>query len=48
MEVTFHNGKIYHYHDVPEKAHDSFHKAESLGTHFHKHIKNGFKTKKVK
>lgn len=43
MKVTFHNGKTYHYHDVPEFAHFAFKSADSHGKHFHKFIKNSYR-----
>ncbi len=40
LEVEFHNGGVYHYHGVDEEAHQAMMGAESIGSHFHKNIKN--------
>lgn len=41
LEVGFHQGgKVYHYHEVSEKAYKAFEDAESHGKHFIKHIKD--------
>lgn len=47
MEVEFHTGGIYTYHGVKEHHFKSLLKADSIGNHFHKHIKTSFKFKKV-
>ena len=43
MTVQFTSGgKRYTFHDVPEAEYEAFHKAESKGSHFHKHIRGRF------
>ena len=41
LAVTFTRGKgaVYHYPGVTQEAFDAFKNAESIGTHFGKHIK---------
>lgn len=36
-------GKVYRYPDVPAEAHDKLRGAESIGSHFHAHIRKQFK-----
>jgi hypothetical protein len=42
LAVTFAHGKgaVYHYPGVTQEAFDAFKGAESIGTHFGKHIKS--------
>lgn len=47
MEVHFHNGTRYHYHNVPHATHAAFVGAESLGKHFGQHVKPHFKFTKL-
>lgn len=47
LEITFHSGGTYRYKDVPAEAHEAFEKAESLGKHFHKHIRSAYPCEKV-
>ena len=39
LAVTFVNGGTYHYHGVSAAQFAELQKAESLGSHLHKHIK---------
>lgn len=43
LEITFNNGRIYHYHNVPAHTYQSFERATSHGKHFREHIKKNFK-----
>jgi len=41
LAVTFHGtGTVYHYPGVSAEQHQAFLKAESIGSHFGKHIKH--------
>lgn len=48
MDVTFKSGGTYRYHGVDPEHHDAFRKAESLGSHLHKHIKPNHRAEKLK
>jgi len=41
--VTFSNGKVYGYEEVPEKLVDDLIKADSQGSFFNSNIRNSFK-----
>lgn len=47
MEIEFANGGVYHYAGVPAHIHDALVNAESVGSHFHKHIRPNFTGKNV-
>lgn len=47
MEVRFIGGNTYRYSGVPEGTHKAFMSSSSIGGHFHQHIKDKFKTRKV-
>ncbi len=38
LEVTFKNGKVYHYSNVSQHTYNIFEKAPSLGKHLYSHI----------
>jgi ATP-dependent DNA helicase RecG len=40
LEVEFHDGGVYSYHNVDEREHHSLMHAASIGKHFHTHIKH--------
>ena len=40
LEVEFHGGEVYSYHDVSEEEHRHLMSAASIGKHFHAHIKH--------
>jgi hypothetical protein len=40
LEVEFHDGSVYSYHDVEAHEHEALTKASSIGSHFHAHIKH--------
>lgn len=42
LDVTFHNGRTYRYHDVPEKHGNGIVAAESRGSYLHEHIAKHF------
>ena len=48
LEVEFVNGGIYQYFGVPQKLHERFMAASSKGKFFSSHIRDKFKTKKIK
>lgn len=41
LHVAFSNGTRYVYHDVDADKHQKLMSADSVGGHFHAHIKNG-------
>lgn len=47
LRVQFKNGGAYDYQDVPPEMHRALMKAESIGGHFCKEIKNKFSHSKV-
>lgn len=47
LEITFHSGGTYRYKNVPKEAADAFQSADSLGSHFHKHVKPHYPGEKV-
>jgi hypothetical protein len=46
MAVNFKSGGTHVYHDVGQEHFDAFADAESVGKHFHSHIRNAFKSTK--
>jgi hypothetical protein len=42
LEVTFKNGRTYHYQGVSQQEYDALENADSIGKHLHKHIKGRF------
>lgn len=42
LEVTFKSGGTYRYADVPAAAHAALMQADSIGKHFHAHIRGKF------
>ena len=47
MVVEFTNGSVYTYDDVPYDIYETFIESKSLGTYFHKRIRDEFNTTKV-
>ena len=47
LTVKFKNGGTYHYSAVPSHEADALMHAESIGKHFHAHIKGKFQHQKV-
>lgn len=43
LRVQFSNGATWNYHGVSQADHDALLKAESIGSHFAKHVRNKFK-----
>lgn len=48
LTVTFNNGSIYEYYDVPHVIFVKFRMSESQGKFFNTHISRAYKYKKVK
>lgn len=48
LAIEFHNGSIYHYHDVPSSEFDNLIKAESIGKHASANIYNRYDFEKMK
>lgn len=44
LKVKFKSGGTYNFEGVPAAAHDNLMAAESIGKHFHAHIKGAFKS----
>ena len=42
MHVRFHSGHTYSYAGVTQEQHDAFVNADSIGGHFHRHIRPNF------
>lgn len=47
LEVEFSNGAVYQYHGVEADAHADMMASNSIGAHFHQHIKNKHVTEKI-
>lgn len=47
LEVSFHNGGVYQYFDVPSHIWESFKTAESQGKFLHQSIKGTYRYSKV-
>ncbi len=47
LSVKFLKGGTYHYHDVNQGAFDELMKADSIGSHLHKHVKSKCKCTKL-
>lgn len=47
LEVEFSSGGVYQYEDVSKEEFNALMHADSIGGHFHIHIRNSFKTKRV-
>lgn len=47
MEVQFKGGNHYRYKDVPPESHAALIGAESVGKHFHAHVRGKFSHEKV-
>lgn len=48
LTVTFNNGSIYEYYDVPWTIFTKFRMSESQGKHFNTSISKSYKYKKIK
>lgn len=46
LKVKFKSGGTYHYESVPAAEHQKLMAAESIGKHFHAHIRGAFKSEK--
>lgn len=47
LEIEFHSGGVYRYFNVPQSIYDGLMLAPSLGSYFHKYIKNNYKWGKI-
>jgi len=47
MVIEFKNGSVYEYEDVPYDIYETLIESKSLGTYFHKRIRDEFNTIKV-
>lgn len=48
LEVEFHSGGIYQYHNVPESVYHSLMSASSHGEYFARNIKNDYPYTKIR
>jgi hypothetical protein len=46
LHIQFHGGRTFIYADVPEDAHVALMSAESVGKHYHAHIKGKYQDRK--
>lgn len=47
LVITFEKGGEYKYKDFPKEAFNDLINSESIGKHFHAHIKNKFESEKL-
>jgi len=47
LEVEFRDGGIYQYFNVASNTYEKLISAQSIGSFFHKYIKNNYKWKKI-
>jgi hypothetical protein len=47
LEVEFHSGRVYRYHDVPPATHRRLLAAESKGRFFNFEVKPGYRCERV-
>jgi hypothetical protein len=47
LEVEFHAGNVYQYHDVPPEVVEEFFRSESVGNFFNQFIKDRYLTFKI-
>ena len=48
LEIEFQDGGIYQYFNVPAHVHEGLVRASSKGSHFHDHIKEHYRFRKVR
>jgi hypothetical protein len=48
LEIIFHDGGTYRYDGVPSYIYQQLMNAASKGTYFHSHIKNRYRTTKIR
>lgn len=42
LEIEFHSGGVYQYHDIPQSEYDALMSASSHGSYFARNIKNRY------
>jgi len=47
LEISFHNGEVYQYSNVPEAIYTELMSAESKGRYFHIHIKHNYTYRRI-
>lgn len=47
LEITFHNGGVYEYYNVPKTTYSGLVSAASHGSFFHRHIKDVYGYRKI-
>ncbi|MDE0579037.1 MAG: KTSC domain-containing protein [bacterium] len=47
LEIKFGGGRVYQYADVPQEAYRALMNADSIGSHFHHHIRDKYPTTEV-
>lgn len=48
LEVEFRENRVYQYAQVPQNAYDDLMNASSRGSHFSRHIRDKYQTKRIK
>ena len=48
LEVEFHTGRVYHYHDVPRSAYDALRTADSIGKYFNEELRPHYRATEVR
>ncbi|MDE0581276.1 MAG: KTSC domain-containing protein [bacterium] len=47
LEIEFHDGRVYQYEDVPESSYHALMSADSIGSYFHRHIRDKYRTTRI-
>lgn len=47
LEIEFDGGRVYQYAEVPQEAHKALVNADSIGSHFHRHIRDKYPTTEI-
>ena len=47
LEIEFGGGRVYQYAEVPQEAYRALMNADSIGSHFHRHIREKYPTTEI-
>ena len=47
LEIEFDGGRVYQYAKVPQEAYRALMNADSIGSHFHRHIRDKYPTTEI-
>lgn len=47
LEIEFNRGRVYQYAEVPQEAYRALMNADSMGSHFHHHIRDNYPTTEI-